>query len=34
MMPIRMRTRIGALSVAVALVSAAFAVLAPTANAA
>src|SRR4051795_10561850 len=34
MVPIRMRTRIGALSVAVALVSAAFAVLAPTANAA
>src|SRR3954453_12146264 len=34
MVPIRMPPRIGALSVAVALVSAAFAVLAPTANAA
>jgi hypothetical protein len=34
MVPILMRTRIGALAVAVALVSAAFAVLAPTANAA
>src|SRR5687768_17937916 len=34
MMPIRMRTRIGAVAVVVALVSAAFAVLAPTANAA
>src|SRR5688500_10627322 len=34
LVPIRMRTRIGALAVAVALVSAVFAVLAPAANAA